>query len=166
MDKTSSDVKDFDRQHSLDIDDFDDLFDDTEEESAECGAQKNMSVDTGENGTVQEKNSSESEIEEQRDKCEENYEDRISVDGITETLEQLNRNALIRHARNVVLDLQDNLEKLQTMFVVAYEQLDNPVGRDLCYACLEEPFFSPLWPFLLTIFRCVMTGHSYCTYQV
>ena len=45
------------------------------------------------------------------------------------------------------------LESLQKLLIVAYEPLDTPAGRDLCYSCVEFPFFKPLWPMLLAVLR-------------
>ena len=44
-------------------------------------------------------------------------------------------------------------ENLQKLLILAYEQLDTPAGRDLCYSYLEFPFFKPLWPMLLAVLR-------------
>lgn len=44
-------------------------------------------------------------------------------------------------------------ENLQKLLILAYEQLDTPAGRDLCYSYLEFPFFRPLWPMLLAVLR-------------
>ena len=70
-----------------------------------------------------------------------------------ETLSVMTEEALRRHIRITTKDVKDYLEKIQAMFIIAYEQLDTHEGRDMCYSCLEEPFFKPLWPLLLVLFR-------------
>jgi len=44
-------------------------------------------------------------------------------------------------------------ENLQKLLILAYESLDTPAGWDLCYSCVEFPFFKPLWPTLLAVLR-------------
>jgi hypothetical protein len=68
-------------------------------------------------------------------------------------LEQQSREAYARHVKNVVADVHTYMEKLLVLFTIAYEQLDCPLGRDQCYASLEETFFKPLWKYLLMLFR-------------
>ena len=41
------------------------------------------------------------------------------------------------------------------MLLLAYEDLDTPLGRDQSYATLESVLFQPLWPWLLQAFRYV-----------
>ncbi len=67
--------------------------------------------------------------------------------------ESLEYEALRRHITNVVQDMQTDLERLQTMWIVAYEELDNATGRDVCYAVLEQPYFRSTWGYILTLYR-------------
>ena len=53
----------------------------------------------------------------------------------------------------MILDVKESLDRLLGMFVVTYEQLGTPAGRDLCYSRLEESFLKPLWPTILPLFR-------------
>jgi hypothetical protein len=69
-------------------------------------------------------------------------------------IEDMEKQALGRHFHTYAGDVRDYLEKIQVMFTVAYEELDNAAGKDLCYACIEEPFFRPLWPYILALSRC------------
>ncbi|XP_068684680.1 VPS9 domain-containing protein 1-like isoform X1 [Montipora foliosa] len=55
--------------------------------------------------------------------------------------------------KDVLLDVRFFLEKLQNLLILAYEPLDTAAGRDLCYSCVEFPFFKPLWPKLLAVLR-------------
>lgn len=70
-----------------------------------------------------------------------------------EKLNSLKKEALIRHRDDISNDVKTALEKLMSMFTVAYEQLDSAIGREICGSSLEEPFFKPLWPYILTLFR-------------
>ena len=66
---------------------------------------------------------------------------------------ELHQAAYKRHLENITKDVHVHMEKLQCMFIVAYEELDSPAGRDQCFASLEEPFFKPLWEYLLALYR-------------
>ncbi|KAL8583321.1 hypothetical protein ACOMHN_057607 [Nucella lapillus] len=68
-------------------------------------------------------------------------------------IERLSKEAYQRHVKNISDDVHRYMEKLLILFTIAYEQLDCPLGRDQCYASLEETFFKPLWKFLLMLFR-------------
>lgn len=77
------------------------------------------------------------------------------------SIEEMEKQALTRHFQNVARDVHDYLEKIQVMFTVAYEEMDNPTARDVCYACIEKPFFQPIWPYLLALSRYVpQLSHS------
>lgn len=70
--------------------------------------------------------------------------------------EQINRlkmEAYKRHLKGISEDVHCYLDKLQEMFICAYEQLGSPEGRDCCYSQLEEPFFKPIWQYLLALYR-------------
>ncbi|KAL5021212.1 hypothetical protein ScPMuIL_000367 [Solemya velum] len=68
-------------------------------------------------------------------------------------LEALRNEAYHRHLKGVSEDVHMYMEKLQVLFTIAYEELDSPEGRDQCYATLEEAFFTPIWQYLLALFR-------------
>ena len=88
------------------------------------------------------------EVDEERNADEKSSSER-------QRIEDLEKQALGRHFQIVAGDVRDHLERIQAMFIVAYEELDNATGKDLCYACVEEPFFRPLWPYLLALSRLV-----------
>lgn len=46
-------------------------------------------------------------------------------------------------------------DRLLSLTLLAFEGLNTAVSKDRCLACIEEPFFSPLWPLLLALYRCV-----------
>lgn len=66
---------------------------------------------------------------------------------------ELKTEAYNRHLKGISSDIHNYLDKLMTLFTVSYEQLDTPEGRDQLCESLEEPFFKPLWPYLLGLFR-------------
>nr|KAG5708005.1 hypothetical protein BaRGS_025143 [Batillaria attramentaria] len=68
-------------------------------------------------------------------------------------IQRMSREAYQRHLKNIATDVHQYMEKMLILFTIAYEQLDSPLGRDQCYASLEETFFKPLWKFLLMLFR-------------
>ncbi|XP_041377176.1 VPS9 domain-containing protein 1-like [Gigantopelta aegis] len=58
-----------------------------------------------------------------------------------------------RHLKSISEDVHSYMEKLIVLFTIAYEKLESPTGRDLCYASLEEFFFKSLWKYLLALYR-------------
>lgn len=44
-------------------------------------------------------------------------------------------------------------DRLLSLTLLAFEGLNTAASKDRCLACIEEPFFSPLWPLLLAIYR-------------
>lgn len=142
-----------------DVEDFDDLFDDAE---SDCSTEEKVHEQSGqESGHPLERRHSENgnanEEESPRVDCPQNAaEPDVHVSknqNIEDSIRDLEKEALERHVHNIAQDVLYYLEKILTMFIVAYEQLDNPEGRDLCYACVEEPFFRPIWKYLLALFR-------------
>lgn len=69
---------------------------------------------------------------------------------VTDVLMYAGEKKLLNSAVYFLLSFSENLQKL---LILAYEQLDTPAGRDLCYSCMEFPFFKPLWPMLLAVLR-------------
>lgn len=45
-------------------------------------------------------------------------------------------------------------DRLLSLTLLAFEGLNTAISKDRCLACIEEPFFSPLWPLLLALYRC------------
>lgn len=45
-------------------------------------------------------------------------------------------------------------DRLLSLTLLAFEGLNTATSKDRCLACIEEPFFSPLWPLLLALYRC------------
>lgn len=72
---------------------------------------------------------------------------------LNNNVEELKTEAYNRHLKGISSDIHNYLDKLMTLFIVSYEQLDTPEGRDQLCESLEEPFFKPLWPYLLGLFR-------------
>ncbi|XP_059987376.1 VPS9 domain-containing protein 1 isoform X3 [Lagenorhynchus albirostris] len=49
----------------------------------------------------------------------------------------------------------ETLDRLLSLTLLAFEGLNTAASKDRCLACIEEPFFSPLWPLLLAVYRSV-----------
>lgn len=44
-------------------------------------------------------------------------------------------------------------DRLLSLTLLAFEGLNTAAAKDCCLACIEEPFFSPLWPLVLALYR-------------
>ena len=66
---------------------------------------------------------------------------------------RISEEAYHRHLKWISEDVHSYMEKLLVMFTIAYDKLDSPTGRDVCYASLEEFFFKSLWKYLLILYR-------------
>ncbi|XP_033755082.1 VPS9 domain-containing protein 1-like [Pecten maximus] len=75
------------------------------------------------------------------------------VQAMDKQLAQIKNEAYHRHLKGISQDVQIYLEKIQALFTMTYEQLDSPAGQDQCYACLEKPFFQPIWQYLMALYR-------------
>uniref|UniRef100_A0A5F9DIT4 VPS9 domain containing 1 n=1 Tax=Oryctolagus cuniculus TaxID=9986 RepID=A0A5F9DIT4_RABIT len=51
-------------------------------------------------------------------------------------------------------------DRLLSLTLLAFESLNTAACKDRCLACIEEPFFSPLWPLLLALYRSVHRGRE------
>lgn len=54
---------------------------------------------------------------------------------------------------SLVAEVQSYLENLETMFVVTYEEFDDEEVRNIVRDLVEDYFFQPVWPHILTLFR-------------
>ena len=68
---------------------------------------------------------------------------------------QLKNEAYLRHLTGITEDIITSIEKIQVLFVIAFQELDSAEGRDQCNVLLEGFFFQPLWESLLVLFRFV-----------
>ncbi|XP_044932418.1 VPS9 domain-containing protein 1 isoform X2 [Mustela putorius furo] len=57
--------------------------------------------------------------------------------------------------KSTVKDIHDAIDRLLSLTLLAFEGLNAAASKDRCLACIEEPFFSPLWPLLLALYRSV-----------
>ncbi|XP_048648644.1 VPS9 domain-containing protein 1 isoform X3 [Marmota marmota marmota] len=57
-----------------------------------------------------------------------------------------------QHGRGGRAEIED---RLLSLTLLAFENLNTATCKDRCLACIEEPFFSPLWPLLLALYRSV-----------
>lgn len=62
---------------------------------------------------------------------------------------------LLEQLRSTVKDIHSAIDRLLSLTLLAFEGLSTAMSRDCCLSCLEEPFFSPLWPPLLALYRSV-----------
>ncbi|XP_054426198.1 VPS9 domain-containing protein 1 isoform X1 [Pteronotus mesoamericanus] len=62
---------------------------------------------------------------------------------------------LLAQLRRTVKDIHNAIDRLLSLTLLAFEGLNTAVCKDRCLACIEEPFFSPLWPLLLALYRSV-----------
>ncbi|KAM7058379.1 VPS9 domain-containing protein 1 isoform 2-T2 [Molossus nigricans] len=62
---------------------------------------------------------------------------------------------LLEQLRNTAKDIHNAIDRLLSLTLLAFEGLNTAPSKDRCLACIEEPFFSPLWPLLLALYRSV-----------
>ncbi|XP_012971094.1 VPS9 domain-containing protein 1 isoform X2 [Mesocricetus auratus] len=65
------------------------------------------------------------------------------------------REPLLECLKNTVKDIHNAIDRLLSLTLLAFEGLNTATSKDRCLACIEEPFFSPLWPLLLALYRSV-----------
>ncbi|KAM6177476.1 VPS9 domain-containing protein 1 [Erethizon dorsatum] len=65
------------------------------------------------------------------------------------------RESLLECLKSTVKDIHNAIDRLLSLTLLAFESLNTAACKDRCLACLEEPFFSPLWPLLLALYRSV-----------
>ncbi|XP_062573400.1 VPS9 domain-containing protein 1-like [Saccostrea cucullata] len=145
------------RKISLDVEAYqaenmDDLFDDDEEEDGgEDHPEDEKSIESQDRSDTKENVSSGGVVKEEgfmkdRSDSAQSLED-------PEEIERLRVEAHKRHLKGISEDVHRYFDKLQEMFICVYEQLSSPEGRDYCYSKLEEPFFKPIWQYLLALYR-------------
>eukprot|EP00112_Aurelia_sp_Birch-Aquarium-sp1_P013044 Seg2753.2 transcript_id=Seg2753.2/GoldUCD/mRNA.D3Y31 product="VPS9 domain-containing protein 1" protein_id=Seg2753.2/GoldUCD/D3Y31 len=54
---------------------------------------------------------------------------------------------------SAVKEVHASLDKLHSLLIFTYDELDLPIGRDQSYAAVETIFFKPLWQWLNLVFR-------------
>ncbi|KAK3610358.1 hypothetical protein CHS0354_008632 [Potamilus streckersoni] len=99
---------------------------------------------TSNNGMSDKLNSKPANIYSLNKNCYENLENKIKA---------LINEAYHRHLKGITEDVLTYIEKLQVLFIVAYEELESPMGRDQCNMLIEDAFFMPLWTQLLSLLR-------------
>ncbi|CAD7689283.1 unnamed protein product [Nyctereutes procyonoides] len=62
---------------------------------------------------------------------------------------------LLEQLKSAVKDIHNAIDRLLSLTLLAFEGLSAAASKDRCLACIEEPFFSPLWPLLLALYRSV-----------
>ncbi|XP_033626711.1 VPS9 domain-containing protein 1-like [Asterias rubens] len=70
-----------------------------------------------------------------------------------ERIARLQEEALQRHLKHISKDIQNYLDKLQSLLIAVYEELDSALAKEQCIAVIEKHFFHYIWQPLLTLFR-------------
>ncbi|XP_062033863.1 VPS9 domain-containing protein 1 isoform X2 [Lepus europaeus] len=70
------------------------------------------------------------------------------------------REPLLERLQSTVKDIHSAIDRLLSLTLLAFESLNTAACKDRCLACIEEPFFSPLWPLLLALYRSVHRGRE------
>ncbi|KAM5262952.1 VPS9 domain-containing protein 1 isoform 2-T2 [Ctenodactylus gundi] len=65
------------------------------------------------------------------------------------------REPLLECLKSTAKDIHNAIDRLLSLTLLAFEGLNTAASKDRCLACIEEPFFSPLWPLLLALYRSV-----------
>ncbi|XP_020029182.1 VPS9 domain-containing protein 1 isoform X1 [Castor canadensis] len=65
------------------------------------------------------------------------------------------REPLLEHLKSTVKDIHNAIDRLLSLTLLAFESLNTAASKDRCLACIEESFFTPLWPLLLALYRSV-----------
>ncbi|XP_032709628.1 VPS9 domain-containing protein 1 isoform X4 [Lontra canadensis] len=67
----------------------------------------------------------------------------------------MKKEPLQEQLKSTVKDIHNAIDRLLSLTLLAFEGLNATASKDRCLACIEEPFFSPLWPLLLALYRSV-----------
>ncbi|XP_053411945.1 VPS9 domain-containing protein 1 isoform X2 [Nycticebus coucang] len=67
----------------------------------------------------------------------------------------LQQDPLLKQLKSAVKDIHNAIDRLLSLTLLAFESLNTAASKDRCLACIEEPFFSPLWPLLLAVYRSI-----------
>ncbi|XP_024911756.1 VPS9 domain-containing protein 1 isoform X2 [Cynoglossus semilaevis] len=68
-------------------------------------------------------------------------------------VQELEMRALKEHLKAVVKDIHIAIDQLLSLALLSFECLNTAASKDLCLACIEEAFFTPLWTALVALFR-------------
>ncbi|XP_058135529.1 LOW QUALITY PROTEIN: VPS9 domain-containing protein 1 [Dasypus novemcinctus] len=66
------------------------------------------------------------------------------------------REPLPEQLKGAVRGIHNAIDRLLSLTLLTFDGLNAAASRDRCLACIEEPFFSPLWPLLLALYRSVL----------
>ncbi|XP_054525623.1 VPS9 domain-containing protein 1 isoform X11 [Pan troglodytes] len=61
----------------------------------------------------------------------------------------------LQQLKTTVEEIHNAIDRLLSLTLLAFEGLNTAASKDRCLACIEEPFFCPLWPLLLALYRSV-----------
>ncbi|XP_075875388.1 VPS9 domain-containing protein 1 isoform X2 [Nelusetta ayraudi] len=68
-------------------------------------------------------------------------------------IQELELRALTEHLKAIVKEIHVAIEQLLSLCLLSFESLNIAASKDLCLACIEEAFFTPLWSALVALFR-------------
>ncbi|RXM29558.1 VPS9 domain-containing protein 1 [Acipenser ruthenus] len=85
----------------------------------------------------------------------------VDVDPLIHKLEE---GVLQAHLRSIVKDIHKSIDRLLSLYILAFEPLNTTASKDQCLASIEEAFFPPIWPLLLALFRKVY-GHRELAFE-
>ncbi|KAG8508163.1 LOW QUALITY PROTEIN: VPS9 domain-containing protein 1 [Galemys pyrenaicus] len=76
---------------------------------------------------------------------------------------------LLEQLQSAARDIHNAIDRLLSLTLLAFDGLNTAASKDRCLAGIEEPFFSPLWPLLLAVYRywtappLAATAPAFCT---
>ncbi|XP_074645295.1 VPS9 domain-containing protein 1-like [Tubulanus polymorphus] len=81
-----------------------------------------------------------------------NVSHRLSVNDEAK-ITALDLKAFQKHAQDIVKDIHLYYNKTLHLFTIAYSQWNNPDTKETLLEEIEEPYYKPLWPYILALFR-------------
>ncbi|XP_033112282.1 VPS9 domain-containing protein 1-like [Anneissia japonica] len=122
----------------------------------EINVEGKITADAGELKDGQDKDCEINGISEKTDSVTSHVEEDLELsngDNEEQKIKKLTEEAYARHLKAIIKDTHLCIEKLLSMFVAVYEELDSRNARERCTLLIEDPFFHEIWPMLLKLFR-------------
>ncbi|XP_034031560.1 VPS9 domain-containing protein 1 isoform X2 [Thalassophryne amazonica] len=80
-------------------------------------------------------------------------ESSIQLEEDEHVVQELEVRALKEHLKAIVNDIHFATDQLLSLCLLSFESLNTASSKDLCFASIEEAFFTPLWAALVALFR-------------
>ncbi|XP_020790788.2 VPS9 domain-containing protein 1 isoform X1 [Boleophthalmus pectinirostris] len=77
----------------------------------------------------------------------------VQLDPSDVHVQEMEMRAIKDHLKAIVKDIHIAIEQLLSLCLLSFECLNTATSKDLCLACIEEAFFTPLWSALMALFR-------------